>query len=128
MLMLQNVYENCVRILEEEKHRQLLMFIILLKNKRRFTVVFNNWTFQRHHSDKFYMKTLVWLMPYKAQLVQELKPVDHPMRFRFAKWVCDRLTKNANLGKKIIFSDESSFDFGGYVNKQNCRIWGTENP
>ena len=30
--------------------------------------------------------------------------------------------------KKIIFSDETHFDLGWYVNKQNCRIWGTENP
>ena len=30
--------------------------------------------------------------------------------------------------KKIIFSHEAYFDFGGYVNKQNCCIWGTENP
>ena len=30
--------------------------------------------------------------------------------------------------KKIIFSDETHFDLGGYVNIQNCRIWGTENP
>ena len=30
--------------------------------------------------------------------------------------------------KKIIFSDETHFGLGGYVNKQNCRIWGTENP
>ena len=30
--------------------------------------------------------------------------------------------------KKIIFSDEAHFDLGGYANKQNCRIWGTENP
>ena len=29
--------------------------------------------------------------------------------------------------KKIIFSDEAHFDLGGYVNKQNYRIWGTEN-
>ena len=29
--------------------------------------------------------------------------------------------------KKIIFSDEAHFHFGGYVNKQNYRIWGTEN-
>ena len=28
--------------------------------------------------------------------------------------------------KKIIFSDEAHFDLGGYVNKQNCRIWATE--
>ena len=25
------------------------------------------------------------MMPYKVQLVQELMPIDHPMRFRFAK-------------------------------------------
>ena len=31
--------------------------------------------------------------------------------------------------KKIIFSDEGHFDLGRrYINKQNCRIWGTENP
>ena len=30
--------------------------------------------------------------------------------------------------KKIIFSGEAHYDLGGYVNKQNCRIWGTENP
>ena len=30
------------------------------------------------------------------------------------------------LAKKNIFSDETHFDLGGYINKQNCRIWGTE--
>ena len=30
--------------------------------------------------------------------------------------------------KKIIFSDEAHFDLGGYVNKENCRIWGTKIP
>ena len=30
--------------------------------------------------------------------------------------------------KKIIFSVEAHFDLGGYVNKQNCRIWATKNP
>ena len=44
------------------------------------------------------------------------------------KWACDRLTEVADFGKKIIFSDEAHFDLGRYVNKQNCRIWGTENP
>ena len=41
------------------------------------------------------------------------------MRFRFAKWACDRLTEDA---------DFDHFVLGGYVNKQSCRIWGTENP
>ena len=65
--------------------------------------------------------------PYKVQLVHELKPIDHPMCFRFAKWACDRLIEDANFGKTIIFSDEAHFDLGGCVNKQNCRIWDTEN-
>ena len=29
------------------------------------------------------------MTPYKVQLVKELKLIDHPMRFRFAKWACD---------------------------------------
>ena len=40
------------------------------------------------------------MMPYKVQLVQQLKPIDHPMRFRFAKWACDRLTEDADFVKK----------------------------
>ena len=39
------------------------------------------------------------------------------------------LQKMAILAKKKIrFSDEAHFDLGGYVNKQNCHIWGTKNP
>ena len=67
-------------------------------------------------------------MPYKVQLVKELKPIDHSKCFRFAKWACDRLTEDADFGKKIVFSDEAQFNLGGYVVKQNCRIWCTENP
>ena len=53
----------------------------------------------------------------------------YTLKQRFAKWACDRLTEDANFGKKkIIFSDEAHFGLGGYVNKQNCPIWGTENP
>ena len=48
---------------------------------------------------------------------------------KLGNFACDRLTEDADLGqKKIIFSDEAHFDLGVYVNKQNCRIWGTENP
>ena len=28
----------------------------------------------------------IGMTPYKVQLVQELKPIDHPMRFHFDKW------------------------------------------
>ena len=40
------------------------------------------------------------MTPYKVQLVQELKPTDHLMRNRFTKGACDRLTRDADFGKK----------------------------
>ena len=40
------------------------------------------------------------MMPYKVQLIQELKPINHPMCFRLTKWACDRLTENVDLGQK----------------------------
>ncbi|KAI5708051.1 hypothetical protein M8J77_015430 [Diaphorina citri] len=35
---------------------------------------------------------------------------------------------NEGFAKRIIFSDEAHFHLNGFVNKQNCRIWGSENP
>ena len=43
-------------------------------------------------------------------------------------WPAIDLQKMPILAKKIIFSEEAHFDLGLYVNKQKCRIWGTENP
>ena len=40
------------------------------------------------------------MTPYKVQLAQQLKPIDHPMQYHFAKWACDRLTEDADFGKK----------------------------
>lgn len=34
----------------------------------------------------------------------------------------------SSFSKKIIFSDEAHFQLDGYVNTQNCWIWGMENP
>ena len=36
--------------------------------------------------------------------------------------------RRCRFWEKIIFSDEAHFYLSGYVNKQNCHIWGTENP
>ncbi|CAF4520213.1 unnamed protein product, partial [Didymodactylos carnosus] len=58
----------------------------------------------------------------------ELKPNDHSLRRRFADWASEQLEVDANLGKKIIFSDEAHFWLNGFVNKQNCRIWSESNP
>ena len=46
------------------------------------------------------------------------------------KWACNRLTEDADLGKQESFFRMKLILIlaGGYVNKQNCRIWGAENP
>ena len=43
---------------------------------------------------------------YKVQIVQKLKPYDHPMRFGSAQWDKDRLVEDEHFYRKIIFSDE----------------------
>lgn len=65
---------------------------------------------------------------YKIQFVQQLKPADHQKRRQFCEWIEERLAVDENFAKNIIFSDEAHFHLSGFVNKQNCRIWGNENP
>lgn len=68
------------------------------------------------------------LHPYKVQITQELKPADHGQRRTYANWVLEQQALNEDFSNNIFFSDEAHFSLGGYVNKQNCRIWGSENP
>lgn len=68
------------------------------------------------------------LHAYKIQLTQELKLGDHRQRREFVNWVLENNQNDDNFVNKIIFSDEAHFHLNGYVNKQNCRIWGLENP
>ena len=74
------------------------------------------------------MRKDLGLFPYKIQLAQELKPEDHESRRTFADWVLEQLETDPHFGEKIIFSDEAHFWMNGFVNKQNCRIWGASNP
>ena len=101
MVMLQNVCKNCVRILEEEKHRQLRMRMLSIReapstsiHRRSQQLNISETSLRRILDKDLYMK------PYKVQLFQELKPIDHPMRSRFAKWACDLLTEDADFAKK----------------------------
>lgn len=66
--------------------------------------------------------------PYKIQLTQQLKAADHEKRRNFVDWFMRRQHENDGFARNIIFSDEAHFHLNGFVNKQNCRIWGPENP
>ncbi|GFS96534.1 transposable element Tc3 transposase [Trichonephila clavipes] len=42
--------------------------------------------------------------------------------------LCNFISKiMVDFHKRILFSDEAHFWLNGYVNKQNCRIWGEAN-
>ena len=68
------------------------------------------------------------LHAYKVQLTQELKPNDHAQRRAFVEWIIEHQQVDADFSSKIILSDEAHFHLDGFVNRQNCRIWGSENP
>ena len=111
-----------VRILEEEKHHQVRMFAIFWKmwkksashipeiiavvaesvSKAPTTSIYRR-SQQLNISETSLGGILhkdLSMMPYKVQMGQELKPIGHPMRFCFAKSVCERLAEDADFGKK----------------------------
>jgi len=67
------------------------------------------------------------LYAYKNQLVQQLKPNDHAQRREFVDWIIEHQQVDADFSSKVMFSDEPHFHLDGFVNRQNCCIWGSEN-
>ena len=138
MAVLQNVSENCIRILEEEKAPSAPYVRYFVKTVKETGILMdkpkrekpktlrtpeNNAavaesvceaasTSIHHRSQQLNISETslrrmvhkdLGMTPYKVQLVRELKPIDYPMRFRIAKWACDRLTEDADFGKKSTF-------------------------
>ncbi|XP_023311192.1 uncharacterized protein LOC111692289 [Anoplophora glabripennis] len=68
------------------------------------------------------------MFPYKIQLVQELKPTDYQQRLDYAIYFRQKAEENHDFIHNLIMSDEAHFQLNGFVNRQNCRIWATENP
>lgn len=73
-------------------------------------------------------RRMMKLYPYRVQLRHALKPDDQSHRVLFCQWVRDMVLADPNFLSKIFFSDEAHFWLNGYVNSQNYRIWGSENP
>lgn len=66
--------------------------------------------------------------PYKIQLHQELNEDDPDRRLEFCKIMMGRIDQNPNFLSQIVFSDESTFQLNGEVNRHNFRYWSNENP
>jgi len=68
------------------------------------------------------------LHPYKIQMVQPLTIDNSRERYEFANRVCELIDSKQLDPNAIIITDEAHFWPGEYVNRQNYRIWGSENP
>lgn len=68
------------------------------------------------------------MFPYKVQSVHQLLPTDRNSRVTYAQTIINLNDEEDNFSDKLIMSDEAHFHLSGYVNKQNYRFWGTENP
>ena len=44
------------------------------------------------------------------------------------EWIINREKVDAAFSSEIILSDEARFHLDGFVNRQNCRVWGSEKP
>ena len=85
-------------------------------------------------SNVFFQLVLIsWMVKLSSCLIWQiisfiLPPNEYDCVYASLSGPTIELQKMPILAKKIIFSDEAHFDHGGYINKQNCHIWGTENP
>lgn len=68
------------------------------------------------------------MFPYKVQTVHQLLPADSQARLTYSHALLNLVQEEDDFVSKIIMSDEAHFHLSGYVNKQNLRFWGTENP
>lgn len=74
------------------------------------------------------LSKILCLHPYKISVVQPLSDEARQARVEFAKTCLDLMDQNKLDYEKIWFSDECHFWLNGFVNRQNYRIWGSENP
>ena len=68
------------------------------------------------------------MFPYKIQAVQSLLPTDYQSRLNYAMRFEQLARDNAYFLSHLIMSDETHFYLNGFVNKQNARFWGSDNP
>ena len=74
------------------------------------------------------LRTELNKFPYKVQLKEKQTPQTKKKRVDFANIMSNRIESEKKFLQKILFSDEAHFHLSGYVNRQNMRFWGDENP
>ena len=99
----------------EEDPRVSLRFVESRTGVSRATI----WRFLRQE---------LHLFPYKLQMGSQLSDPDRHARLQYAHNFLANVANDGDYGSKIFYSDECSISLSGGVNKQNCRVWGSERP
>ncbi|GBL97367.1 hypothetical protein AVEN_170482-1 [Araneus ventricosus] len=68
------------------------------------------------------------LFKYKIQIHQRLSQRSVEQRLEFANTIVEMIDNDQFDVNMLWYRDEAHFHLDGYVNRQNWRIWGTENP
>ena len=50
------------------------------------------------------------------------------MGYNNVEWIINHQKVDASFSSEIILSDETHFHIDGFVNRQNCHVWGSKNP
>ena len=74
------------------------------------------------------LQKLLKFFPYKINLVHQLQPLDYDKRVQFCNWFNTQVHDGILDPQLTFFTDEAWFNLSGYVNSQNNRHWGAENP
>jgi len=104
-----------IRLMFEEDPRVSLRFVESRTGVSRATI----WRFLRQE---------LHLFPYKLQMGSQLSDPDRHARLQYAHNFLANVANDGDYGSKIFYSDECSISLSGGVNKQNCRVWGSERP
>ena len=73
------------------------------------------------------MRQQLRLHPYKLQLIQRLHRGDKAKWLQFCRWLLEKWSSPL-FRRSLLFIDEANCNFNGQVLKQNCRVWGDDNP
>lgn len=82
----------------------------------------------KRESLRIIARYLANLFPYKIQINQHLKVEAIAKRKAFCQMLLAAFEAKDLSDEQIWFSDEAHFWLSGYVNKQNYRFWGSEQP
>jgi len=101
--------------------------VLLRAQEHCFAIIHSSWAFQEAPLSEFSRKICICMLTrfnWCKNSSQQTTCIAENLLigcWKTKKWT-------GNFSKKIIFSDEAHFQLDGYVNTQNCRIWGAENP